>query len=85
MFRRKLTFPDLKEASIRLAREYKAENILIEDAASGTQLYQTLRNEQPHRVALPFKQQPEGDKVSRVAGVSAMIAGGQVILPQSAP
>ncbi len=85
VFRRKLTFPDLKEASIRLAREYNAETILIEDAASGTQLYQTLRNEQPNRVALPFKQQPEGDKVSRVAGVSAMIAGGQVILPQSAP
>lgn len=84
VFRRKMKFPELKETAIRLAREHKARVILIEDAASGTQLYQTLVHEKPKGVAHPFRQRPEGDKISRVAGISAMIASGQVILPQSA-
>jgi predicted phage terminase large subunit-like protein len=85
VFRRKLTFPELKRHAIRLAREYKANALLIEDAASGTQLIQTLRAEQPRGMPLPIARKPEGDKHSRMAGVSGQIEAGQLLLPEDAP
>lgn len=81
VFRAKLTFPQLTEKAVELARLYRASTILIEDAASGTQLIQTLRAEKPTGVVGPVARQPEGDKQSRMMGVSGQIAGGQVLLP----
>ena len=85
VFRQKLTFPELKKAAIRLANQHRAHTLLIEDAASGQQLYQTLRAECPLGVPVPLKQKPEGDKKSRLAGVSSMIEAGQLFLPKAAP
>lgn len=85
VFRRKLTFPDLKRHAIRLAQEYRPQTLLIEDAASGQQLLQALRNDQPRGVPLPIPRRPELDKVSRMAGASGQIEGGQLLLPQDAP
>lgn len=85
VFRRRLAFPDLKHHAIRLAREYGAKNILIEDCASGKQLLQTLRAERPAGVPWPRKIRPEHDKVTRLAGVSEMIEGGRLLLPRDAP
>ena len=85
VFRKKLTFPDLKKAAIRLANRHRANVLLIEDAASGQQLYQTLRAESPRGVPAPLKQKPEGDKKTRLSGVSYMIEAGQLILPNKAP
>lgn len=85
VFRRKLTFPDLKKHAIRLARQFEARAMLIEDAASGQQLLQVLRNEKPQGVPMPIPRKPEGDKVSRMAGVSGQIEGGQLLLPAEAP
>jgi predicted phage terminase large subunit-like protein len=85
IFRRKLAFPDLKRHAIRLAQEYRPQTLLIEDAASGQQLLQVLRNEQPPGVPLPIPCRPELDKVSRMAGASGQIEGGQLLLPQEAP
>lgn len=85
VFRKKLTFPELKKAAIRLAKQRGANVLLIEDAASGQQLYQTLRAESPRGVPLPLKQKPEGDKKTRLSGVSYMIEAGQLLLPQKAP
>lgn len=59
--------------------------MLIEDAASGQQLLQVLRNEKPQGVPMPIPRKPEGDKVSRMAGVSGQIEGGQLLLPAEAP
>lgn len=85
VFRAKAAFPELKQAAIRLARQYRARTILIEDAASGQQLLQVLRNEQPRGVPMPISRKPEGDKLSRMAGVSGQIEGGQLLLPEDAP
>lgn len=85
VYREKHKFPDLKKAAIRLAREYTAHIMLIEDAASGTQLYQSLRNERPHGVPLPIKQLPDQDKKTRFSGVTHMIEAGQLLLPKEAP
>lgn len=85
IFRKRLTFPELKKAAIRLANEHRVHTLLIEDAASGQQLYQTLRAECPLGVPVPLKQKPEGDKKTRLAGVSSMIEAGQLILPKAAP
>ena len=84
VFRRKLIFPDLKRHCIRLAREWKVQALLIEDAASGTQLIQALRADQPRGMPLPIARKPEGDKYSRMAGASAQIEAGQLILPDDA-
>ena len=85
VFRKKLTFPELNKAAIRLACDQKANVLLIEDAASGQQLYQTLRAATTPGVPTPLKQKPEGDKVSRLSGVSAIIEGGTMLLPSAAP
>jgi predicted phage terminase large subunit-like protein len=84
VWRRKVEFPDLKKAAIRLAREHRASVMLIEDQASGTQLLQALRHEEPHGVPTPIARRPEADKRSRVAGISAMIEAGQLLLPREA-
>lgn len=84
IFRRKLAFPDLKRHAIRLAQKYHPRTLLIEDAASGQQLLQVLRNEQPRGIPLPIPCRPELDKVSRMAGSSGQIEGGQLRLPQEA-
>jgi len=85
VFRERLAFPALKRAAIRLAREHQARTILVEDHASGTQLIQALRSEQPAGVSLPIARRPTNDKISRVAGASGQIEGGQLSLPHDAP
>lgn len=83
--RRRLTFPELKATAIRLARQWKATHILIEDAASGTQLLQTLRAEQPDGVVPPISIRPESDKESRLNGATGQIEAGALLLPEDAP
>jgi len=85
VFRRRLKFPQLKAHAIRLAREHGAGVLLIEDQSSGSQLIQTLRAESPSGVPAPIARRPEQDKVARVAGVSAMIEAGRLLLPADAP
>jgi predicted phage terminase large subunit-like protein len=85
VWRRKVEFPELKKAAIANARAYSARALLIEDQASGTQLIQSLRNDEPQGVPRPIARKPEADKRSRLAGVSAMIEAGQVLLPPDAP
>lgn len=85
VFRARLDFVGLKAAAIRLAREHKTDVLLIEDAASGTQLHQTLCNENPHGVPRPISRKPEGDKVTRFAAICPMMEAGQLLLPKEAP
>lgn len=85
VFRQKLNFPELKASVIRLARQYEATVLLIEDQASGLQLIQTLRAEAPSRVPHPIARRPESDKLSRMQGVTGQIEAGQLLLPRDAP
>lgn len=85
VFRRRMEFPVLKRRVIERAKAYHADVLLVEKKASGHQLLQQLRHEAPPGVAIPIARKPEGDKKSRLAGVSAMIEAGQLYLPQDAP
>lgn len=79
--REKLDFPALKRRVIAEADRYRAELVLIEDKGSGIGLLQELQSSGFWKGRAV---QPVADKVTRLAGVSAMIEGGCVYLPQQA-
>ena len=81
VFRARLQFHMLKAKTIELARLHASSVLLIEDASSGTALVQSLRADEPRGVPLPIARRPEGDKVARVMGASAMVQAGRLFLP----
>ncbi len=81
VFRKKLSFPDLKRAVIEQDRLFHPEVILIEDKASGTQLIQDLIEAGLSRVK---RYKPEGDKIMRLHAQTATIENGFVYLPEEA-
>jgi len=83
--RAKLDFPELKAATLRLAKEWRSNAILIEDAASGTQLLQALWAEAPSGVPTPIRTKATADKVMRFAGQSHRVEAGDLLLPREAP
>jgi predicted phage terminase large subunit-like protein len=85
VWRKKVQFPDLRKAAVAQAQAYRATVMLIEDQASGEQLLQELRKYPTAGVPAPIGRRPESDKVTRLAGVSAMIEAGQLYLPEEAP
>ncbi|HYC99382.1 phage terminase large subunit [Brevundimonas sp.] len=85
VYRNRLIFPDLHRQAIALARRYGATAILIEDAASGTQLIQQLHRDQPYGVPMPLAPKALGDKVTRMSGASQRIEAGELLLPAEAP
>lgn len=76
----RLEYPFLKRLMIAHAQKFSPEAILIEDKASGQSLLQDLRSEALSLIGVT----PRGDKMTRLARVSAMIEGGQVALPYAA-
>src|SRR5262245_55222358 len=82
VFRRKLDFPSLKRAVLDLAQLHKAQLVLVEDKASGTQLIQELRAGHFSKV----KEAPamDGDKIMRLDSQTAKIEGGFVLFPEKA-
>jgi predicted phage terminase large subunit-like protein len=84
IWRGRLEFPELYKKAVALARLHGARTLLIEDRASGQQLIQTLRSEEPHGVPLPIARTPVTDKLSRAEGVSAIVEAGQLSLPAEA-
>jgi predicted phage terminase large subunit-like protein len=85
VFRARLEFPDLQRAVIERAREFKADVLLVEDAASGSQLIQQLNAESPWTVPRPIACKPDRDKLARAAGVTPMVEAGGLLLPTEAP
>ncbi len=84
VFRRRLNFPDLWRKAIDLGRTWEVDIMLIEDAASGTQLLQTLKVDEVQGLPSPISVRPDGDKVSRFSGATGMIESGDVSLPEDA-
>jgi predicted phage terminase large subunit-like protein len=85
VYRDRLEFPDLQRQVIARAERFKPAVLLIEDAASGTQLIQQLNALSPRGVPRPTACKPEKDKYSRAAGVSPQIEAGGLLLPREAP
>jgi predicted phage terminase large subunit-like protein len=79
--REKLDYADLRKRAVALYEEYNPDEILIEDAGSGAQLYCDLRNEGIYARAI----KPVGDKKMRMETQTAVIEAGRVFLPKSAP
>lgn len=84
VFRKRLNYPDLKNAVKEQARQHSANTILIEDRASGTQLIQDLKIEGLFGVK-PYDPPPGSDKIMRVYAQTAEFESGRVRLPSSAP
>lgn len=85
VFRDRLAFPDLKKKVIVLAAKYAPMKLLIEDAAAGTQMIQTLQAEQPRGIPLPIAIKADRDKYSRADRAAARVEAGALLLPASAP
>jgi predicted phage terminase large subunit-like protein len=84
VFRDRLQYPDLRRKVVRLAAEYDAKTILIEDAGPGTALLQDLRQNLPEGMVRPVGQKPQGSKADRMVAQSATIEAGHVHLPREA-
>jgi predicted phage terminase large subunit-like protein len=67
VWRKRVDYPELKAALQTLATRHKARRVLVEDAGSGTFLFQELRSEVDGIVAV----KPERDKIVRMSVVSA--------------
>ena len=74
-------YPDLRKRAITLYEEYDPDEVLIEDAGSGAQLYYDLREEGIYARAI----KPVGDKIMRMETQTAVLEAGRVFLPKSAP
>jgi len=75
-----MNFPETVEAIRTVAKLYpKARRILVEEAANGAAIIQTLQKE---LFVIPVT--PQGGKVARVNAVSAAIESGHVYLPNPA-
>ena len=83
VFRRKMEYPDLKRAVVDQAHVHKAETILIEDKASGTQLIQELISE--GACGITRYEPPACDKTMRFHGQTAAFENGLVLFPSEAP
>ncbi len=85
VFREKLKFPDLRRKVESLARRFSIDAVLIEDAASGAQLIQQLREDKPDCVPAPIPAKPDADKVTRFSAQTPRIEAGELLLPKDAP
>ena len=82
VFRKKLSYPELRRAVVEQNGLFRPQSIVIEDRASGTQLIQDLIGEGLSHVA---RYSPDGDKVMRLHAQSAAIENGFVFVPEDAP
>lgn len=78
----KAEYPELRRIVVRMAGEYGADAVLLEDKGSGQSLIQDIRAYEGAIAVLPIC--PVQDKVTRFAAVSAMIEAGMVSLPVEA-
>jgi len=81
VFRKQLDFPSLIRAVREQRKLFSATVVLVEEAASGIQVIQQLRNEGVHEIKAV---KPEGDKVVRMHTQSLAIENGFVYLPNQA-
>jgi predicted phage terminase large subunit-like protein len=83
VFRKRLTFPELKRAANELYRKYNPQCLLIEDKSSGTSLIQDLQSEGIYGIEA-YKPPPGSDKFMRFAAQSIKFEAGRVYLPRVA-
>jgi predicted phage terminase large subunit-like protein len=82
VYRKRLSYPELKSALREQAATHNPKTILVEDEASGTQLIQELVAEGVHAVQ---KYAPTMHKITRMNTVTSTIENGFVHVPEKAP
>lgn len=83
LWRGKVQFPELQRMAHVLFEKWHPSRVLVEDAASGQSLIQTLSRDSMHLPILPVR--VDTDKVSRASAVSGLVQAGKVFLPEHAP
>jgi predicted phage terminase large subunit-like protein len=81
LWRERVDYPNLKRAVLRLREQYPTATLLIEDKGSGTSLIQDLRADNVTVISI----NPEGDKLTRAAKISAQFEAGSVLFPRNEP
>jgi predicted phage terminase large subunit-like protein len=81
LWRERVDYPHLRHAVWRLREKHPKATLLIEDKGSGTSLIQDLRADNVAVIGI----NPEGDKLTRAAKISAQFEAGSVSFPKSAP
>lgn len=84
VFRARLNFPKLLAHVRRLACEWEADVLLVEDAASGTSLIDALKGDPQPGVPTPIRRAATVDKRTRMSGQTARIEAGDLLLPVEA-
>ena len=84
VFRKRLTYPQLKRAAGELFRKFDPWKVLIEDKASGIALIQELQAEGLYCID-SCKPEPGRDKHVRLGEQSIKFESGRVCLPMEAP
>ena len=79
--RQRVDYPALKASVARLAEDWGARRVLVEDAGTGTALVQELRGIVTGIIPVT----PQTDKVSRMAVASSKFESGEVFLPEQLP
>lgn len=82
VLRERLAFPDLKRAVLRQRRQWRADEVIIEDAGSGISLWQEFRSSGDFR---PVMWRVGQDKETRLIGVTGQLEAGLCVLPTTAP
>jgi len=84
VYRKRVTFPQLKRALVDLSRKFHPQKIVIEDKSSGISLIQDLRFDNVYGIR-PYKPAPGSDKIMRLHFQSNKFESGRVHLPKQAP
>ena len=82
VLRQRLLFPDLIKAIQREKSKYNAQEVFIENKASGIEVIQLL-NRQGVRGIIAID--PVGSKEDRIAAQSTLVESGRVWIPEAAP
>jgi predicted phage terminase large subunit-like protein len=84
VYRERLDFPELKRKVKELAKRFKADVVLVEDKASGTQLIQELKHDEMSNIK-PHTPRPGNDKVMRLRNQTTAFENELVLFPKEAP
>jgi predicted phage terminase large subunit-like protein len=82
VFRARVPYPELERHVVRLYNEWRPSAVLIEDAASGIAVIQSLQR--TRLPVVPYKTRGVS-KIARAEAVAPLFEAGKVVLPQSAP
>lgn len=85
VFRKRMTYPELKRQVENVALRWNASEILIEDAGTGTTLLQEVKYVHTPSAAITRRVKPSGDKVVRMTSQTSVIEQGRVYAPVAAP